>query len=258
MMNPIGVRNEHRVSSRDPSVEDRTTVVLVPEHGGAGPGGTRVRRSRWPGWRSATGRSCGPRAPAGSRWTSPSAATGSARTPPAPPPSAPPSQAPHHLPVGPTGSPTRPRCRSREPKPRFQLRAVKAEAGVSRSRGSAVKEAPGSSTARRTPQAVSAGCVVREERPSETRADGLPVRVGRLRTALRFRPTILGRLAGSWGGRFSNLSGLDRCCARGGGRWRRGRACISCRSRRGRVGCGRPSCRIGVGVGWRRRAPRLR
>jgi hypothetical protein len=43
------------------------------------------------------------------------------------------------------------------------------------------------------------------------------------------------------------------------GRWRRrGRACTSCRSRRGRVGCGRPSCRPGVGVGWRRRVPRPR
>jgi hypothetical protein len=45
----------------------------------------------------------------------------------------------------------------------------------------------------------------------------------------------------------------------GGGRWRRGRACISCLSRRGRVGCGRPSCRPGgVERWWRRRAPRLR
>jgi hypothetical protein len=44
----------------------------------------------------------------------------------------------------------------------------------------------------------------------------------------------------------------------GAGRPRRGTACISCPSRRGRVGCGRPSCRPRVGVGWRRRVPRLR
>jgi hypothetical protein len=49
MMNPIGIGDEDRIGCRDPSVEDRTTVVPVPEHGGAGPGGTRVRRSRWPG-----------------------------------------------------------------------------------------------------------------------------------------------------------------------------------------------------------------
>jgi hypothetical protein len=49
---------------------------------------------------------------------------------------------------------------------------------------------------------------------------------------------------------------LDR--ARGAGLPRRGRACISCPNRRGRVGCGRPSCRRCVGAGWWRRVPRPR
>ena len=36
MMNPIGIRNEDRISSRDPWFQDRTTVVSVPEHGWSG------------------------------------------------------------------------------------------------------------------------------------------------------------------------------------------------------------------------------
>jgi hypothetical protein len=71
MMNPIGVRNEDQIRSRG-----RMTATAASEQGGAGPVGTRVRRSGWARWRSATGRSCGPRARAGSGWTSPSATTG--------------------------------------------------------------------------------------------------------------------------------------------------------------------------------------
>ena len=76
MMNPIGIRNEDQIGTRDPWFAAHTTATSVLEHGGAVPGGTRVRRSGWPGWRSATGRSCGRRARAGSGWPSPSATTG--------------------------------------------------------------------------------------------------------------------------------------------------------------------------------------
>jgi hypothetical protein len=76
MMNPIGIRNEDQIGTRDPWFADRTTATSVLEHGGAVPGGTRVRRSRWPAWRSATGRSCGRRAGASSGWPMPSATTG--------------------------------------------------------------------------------------------------------------------------------------------------------------------------------------
>jgi hypothetical protein len=75
MMNPIGIGNEHRIGFRDPSFDDHTATAPVLEHGGADPGGTRVRRSAWPGRRSATGRSCGRPAPAGSGWTRPSGTT---------------------------------------------------------------------------------------------------------------------------------------------------------------------------------------
>jgi hypothetical protein len=77
-MNPIGIGNEDRIGSRGRWFGDGTTATSVLEHGGAGPGGTGVRRSGWVRRRSATGRSCGPRARAGSGWTSPSGTTGSA------------------------------------------------------------------------------------------------------------------------------------------------------------------------------------
>ena len=176
-MNPIGIRNEDQIGSRDPWFEDRTTAISVLEHGGAVPGGARVWRSGWPGWRSATGRSCGRRARAGSGWPSPSATTGT--TPDA-----------THAAPGSTSDPS-----SAPP--------------------------PG-----RAP-------------PGSGRGLARPAPNG---------PSPQGGWAEPLGG--------ER--ARGGGRRRRGRACISCRNRRGRVGCGRPSCRPGVGAGRRRRAARLR
>ena len=180
MMNPIGIRNEDQLGTRDPWFADRTTATSVLEHGGAVPGGTRVRRSRWPAWRSATGWSCGRRARAGSGWPMPSATTGTM------------PDATHAAP-GSTSDP-----------------------------GSAPR--PGS--AHRAPAA----------RPHPRRRSPAEV-------------VLHPREAGP-------SRRVER--ARGGGRRRRGRACISCRSRRGRAGCGRPSCHPGVAVGWRRRAPRLR
>ena len=64
-MNPIGIRDEVQTDCGKPWSGGRRTTRL-PGHGGAGPSGTRVRGSRWPGWRSSTGRSCGRRAPPGS------------------------------------------------------------------------------------------------------------------------------------------------------------------------------------------------
>jgi hypothetical protein len=81
MLNPIGFHDEVRTGSGKPWCGGRWTSRL-PGHGRAGPGRTRVRGSGWPGWRSATGRSCGPRAPAGSGWRCPSATT---RSPPGAP-----------------------------------------------------------------------------------------------------------------------------------------------------------------------------
>jgi hypothetical protein len=194
MMNRIGIRDEDRIGARDPSVEDRTTVIWVLEHGGAGPGGTRVRRSGWPGWRSATGGSCGPRAPAGSGWTSPSAAAG--RTPSA------------------------------------------ARAGPGSTSGPGSARPPG----RAPPDLQTARVAGPVERPIGARTDGR-----------RFGRITLGRRSGRTPRRpaGSGVTGTA-VAARGGELRRRGRACISCRSRRGRVGCGRPSCRLGVGVGGRR------
>jgi hypothetical protein len=97
MMNPIGIRNEDRIGSRDPWFDVRLAVIPVPEHGGVGPCGTRVRRSAWPRWRSATGGSCGRRAPAGSVWMWPFGTTGSRSdaTHAAPASTPAPSSAPH-------------------------------------------------------------------------------------------------------------------------------------------------------------------
>ena len=52
-------------------------MASAAEHGGAGPAGTKVRGSRWPGWWNATGRSYGPPTLAGSGWTRASGRTGS-------------------------------------------------------------------------------------------------------------------------------------------------------------------------------------
>jgi hypothetical protein len=123
-MNPIGIPNEVRMSSGRPWYGGRRTTKL-PGHGRAGPGGMEVRRSGWPGWRSATGRSCGPRAPAGSGWTRPAATP---RSPPQAPCAAPaPSRAPSSAP--PPG---------REPPPGLRLCAE----GPAPSRCSAGEPAP--------------------------------------------------------------------------------------------------------------------
>jgi hypothetical protein len=74
--------------------------------------------------------------------------------------------------------------------------------------------------------------------------NGPTSRAGRGRAEASGRPPTSGsstRRVGGW-------------VTRAGSRLR-GRACTSCLSRRGRAGCGRPSCRPGAGAGWSRRAP---
>ena len=71
---PDRVRGEDKMGSRESGFEGRR-AIQVPEPGGAGPGGSTVRGSRWLGWRRATGRSCGRRAPPGSASTRPSTMT---------------------------------------------------------------------------------------------------------------------------------------------------------------------------------------
>jgi hypothetical protein len=214
MMNPIGLRDEEEIGSREPWFEDRR-ATLFPEHDGADPGGSTVRGSRWPGWRRVTGRSCGRRAPPGSASTRPSTATRS------PPPAA--SAAASASPPGPSSAPPPPAA-SGTPSPSAQERGS-LPARPWRERGTLLTRA-GARVA--GPSRPGAGAWV----PG-------PVGPG------------LGRV-------IQCGCGTHRFAARGG-RWRRrGRACISCLSRRGRVGCGRPSCRRGVGAGWGWRSARLR
>ena len=190
MMNPIGIRAEDRIGSQGPWFEDRRATP-VPEHGGADPGGSTVRGSRWPGWRRATGRSCGRRAPPGSAWRRPSTTTRS------PPP------ATSAFAVASAGPPD---PGSAAPPPAASGRTSPLHPWVNYPR-------------------------VRASRPRRT--GGGP---GRCLGGVR-DPALPAMAAASR---------------------RRGRACTSCPSRRGRAGCDRPSCRPGVGAGMRRRAPRLR
>jgi hypothetical protein len=311
MMNPIGIRNEHRTSSRDPWLDDRTTAVQAPEHGGAGPGGTRVRRSAWAGWRSATGRSCGRRAPAAAAWTRPSATTPS--TPDAthgapastsaassvPPPGRAPPSGSRRCPQLGAGQPPWagggtawarilsishggvlrtalvrslrwPPCRV----PRNRLGTYgRASRGASRARLQRKRPASLHTRSRKEPRGTTS--------PSADGRAGRAVPLARLDKGLA-GPPVEGPRTGTRGGgspgsargrrlprvgpgrRLPRLGrgapqvGPGRLPRWGGGRRLHGRACTSCRSRRGRVGCGRPSCRPGVGAGWRRRVPRLR
>jgi hypothetical protein len=237
MMNPIGIRNEDRTRSRDPWFQDRTTVVAVPEHGGAGPSGTRVRRSAWPGRQSATGRSCGRPAPAGSGWTPPSGTTASARDATYAGPAT--TRAPSSVPPRGRASP---RGR-RTGQPRGSVCVASA-----RSVGCGVDRGP---ELRWTSRASARACGGPGGPPASPRAPawepGGPPGPPWTSPGLRGLPRGLRGPNGTQAGPMW-----------GAGRWRRGRACTSCRSRRGRVGCGRPSCRPGVGAGWRRRAPRPR
>jgi hypothetical protein len=229
MMNPIEIRTKERIGSRDWWFGGGTPAAPVPEHGGAGPGGTTVRRSAWRGWRSATGRSCGRPAPAGPASTWPS-------------------------------------TMSRSP-PDESLAAPASALGPS----SAAH--PGSAPRDARPHTLTAGGVPRHPaadpgaRPHTRRSAPAPGRAPHSSPVAPADPGgALGRPSGSAPRRpVARVAGGRRCssgwpCPRwAGGRWRRGRACTSCRSRRGRVGCGRPSCRPGVGPGWWwRRGPRLR
>jgi hypothetical protein len=209
MMNPIEIRTEERIGSRDRWFGGGTPAAPVPEHGGAGPGGTTVRRSAWRGWRSATGRTCGRPAPAGPASTWPSAMS---RSPPDASLAAPASA------LGPSSA-----AKPGSPPPR----------GAPGSAPAAPDSAPRHPAAHLgTPQRTSA------PRRRPVAHPGGPLRGWRAAAVV----PLAGR-APRWAG----------------GRWRRGRACTSCPSRRGRAGCGRPSCRPGVGPGWRRRrGPRLR
>jgi hypothetical protein len=247
-MNPIGIRNEDQMGSRDRWFEDRTTAISVLEHGGAVPGGTRVRRSGWPGWRSATGRSCGRRARASSGWPSPSATTGTTPniTHAAPgstsdPSSAPPPGRAHRAPGEGWPRPT-PRRRTGWPS------GPASTAALGRRR-------PCRALSRLTLRWSDAhgGVTVPVERPSRWQD---PHGGATLSGSASLSAWALSRGVVLLPGRLGWAAGGER--ARGGGRRRRGRACISCRNRRGRVGCGRPSCRPGVGAGRRRRAARLR
>jgi hypothetical protein len=79
-MNRIGMRIEYRMCSRSRGSRIARRRARSRDDDGAGPGGTRVRGSRWLGWRSVTGGSYGRPAPAGSAWTRPSATTATAPT----------------------------------------------------------------------------------------------------------------------------------------------------------------------------------
>ena len=120
MMNRIGIRAEDRIGSREPWFGDHR-ATSVPEHGRADPGGSTVRGSRWPGWRRATGMTCGRRAPPGSASTRPSTTTRS------PPPATSASAAASAGPSGPSSAPPPPAAdgrphRTRETSPNGLIR----------------------------------------------------------------------------------------------------------------------------------------
>jgi hypothetical protein len=103
MMNPIGIRNEDQIGTRDPWFADRTTATSVLEHG------ERFRAVRGFGGRDGRhggalleGAAAVERGPAPAGRCHPPR-PGPHRTPPTPPPAAHPTQAPHHGPVAPTG-----------------------------------------------------------------------------------------------------------------------------------------------------------
>ena len=236
-MNPIEIVNEERIGSPRSGFGGRQAVTSLPGRGRVGPAvrGFGGRDDRDGGALLAGAAALGGRpVPAG---RGPPARPGSDRASPhrkgaSPPPTPAPRQAPHHWrhPVA-AASPVRPRVLSAPQT--FRLNA---------------------------PPRPPAGRTGRAADGTEPTRGGWLVHSWALggravspRTGLRRSPRA------ESGQSPPNRSGaVAPTRVRGGGRWRRGRACTSCLSRRGRAGCGRPSCRRCVGAGWRRRAPRLR
>jgi hypothetical protein len=212
---------------------------------GDGQSGEGVRGSRWPGtgWRSATGGTCGRRPPVGtsSRWAPattgrrPGATCDAPGVGPGPSSALPPGSRPSNA-----GGP------SKEPFASWPDR-------------SAPLAWPPPTPAATHPGRHHPG----HERPGHPRPPGPGPAVGTTPAGPSAPAgyTHAGPTSPTLGyhSRRTNppVIGTTRWVRRVG--WRlRGRACTSCLNRRGRVGCGRPSCRCGVGAGWRRLALRPR